>query len=687
MRRLIAGPRSRRRRRFLVDGQRGAQASGLGFQARGLGCEPCGVPGDGLGRDSRGAIDLLGPAARRGGGSFLVAGGPERGSCLGLGSDGPRVCLGGTRCRAGGGRSVGREPVDVCLHVEAAAVRLEKGCDLADDEAAIPGDGEPAGRQCRLQLEARGGVRKPHDPPDQSGDRAHIVSAEGIDEPSAPARADGLVQRFDGRVRARVARKLSRGLSERLCHHDRPALRRDVDDGGSRQHLGPTEPGKRRIDRWLHRRLDGQSIGDRAAAPGPRCAAERPAFRCLEGSPRLVQAGADRADGGARRSRTIGGRARRGFRLGEQLPRPLAIVNGRRFRRDARRQLARRPGACLARCLGASARRRRSCALLRSLPFRVGRTPPSGFSLLCLRELQPTEGSGIDSGQTRCRGSAGSDTGARDDRRDLGIERRQLGLEIGGRGRDGQSEGVARRGQLRLGSLSRLHDPRPLAPGAIHLGRVPRLTQLEGRARRAPPIQLGARLRLQRRLPGERSTCGADGLLVAEQLGHRPLDRPARRDAGGCRCGRATAGLVPAGMGRQEDRRRELVCGAEPVRLLLRLLAEPPCLRPELGKDVVDARQIRLGLRELLLCATASALVPAHAGDLFEQRPRLLGPERQRLVDHALADEQEGILGEVPGIEQVDQVLEPHPLAVEQVVVLARAVQPPAELDDAVLDR
>src|SRR5207249_1023212 len=37
--------------------------------------------------------------------------------------------------------------------------------------------------------------------------------------------------------------------------------------------------------------------------------------------------------------------------------------------------------------------------------------------------------------------------------------------------------------------------------------------------------------------------------------------------------------------------------------------------------------------------------------------------------------------------EQVDQVLEPYPLAVQQVVVLARAIQPPSELDDAVLDR
>ena len=123
---------------------------------------------------------------------------------------------------------------------------------------------------------------------------------------------------------------------------------------------------------------------------------------------------------------------------------------------------------------------------------------------------------------------------------------------------------------------------------------MPRLAQLERRARRAPPIQLRACLRLQRRLPRERAPGGGDRLLVAEQLGHRPLDRLARRGAGGGRSGRATARLVPAGVRREEDRPCELVCRGQPVRLLLRLLAEPPCLRPELGEDVVDAREIRL---------------------------------------------------------------------------------------------
>jgi hypothetical protein len=79
--------------------------------------------------------------------------------------------------------------------------------------------------------------------------------------------------------------------------------------------------------------------------------------------------------------------------------------------------------------------------------------------------------------------------------------------------------------------------------------------------------------------------------------------------------------------------------------------------------------------------------VAPHARDVLEQRAPLLGPERERLVDHALADEQERVLREVAGIEQVDEVLEPNALAVEQVVVLARSIQSAAELHDAVLHR
>ena len=94
-----------------------------------------------------------------------------------------------------------------------------------------------------------------------------------------------------------------------------------------------------------------------------------------------------------------------------------------------------------------------------------------------------------------------------------------------------------------------------------------------------------------------------------------------------------------------------------------------------------------LGLGELVLGLAPATLVASDAGDLLEQRPALLGSQRERLVDHPLADEQERVVGEVGGVEQVDEVAQPDPLLVEQVVVLAGPVEPAAELEDAVVDR
>ena len=83
----------------------------------------------------------------------------------------------------------------------------------------------------------------------------------------------------------------------------------------------------------------------------------------------------------------------------------------------------------------------------------------------------------------------------------------------------------------------------------------------------------------------------------------------------------------------------------------------------------------------------AAPLVPPDAGDLLEQRPPLLRPQRERLVHHPLADEQEGVVGEVRRVEQVHEIAQADPLAVQQVLVLARAEQPPPELDAGEIDR
>ena len=76
-----------------------------------------------------------------------------------------------------------------------------------------------------------------------------------------------------------------------------------------------------------------------------------------------------------------------------------------------------------------------------------------------------------------------------------------------------------------------------------------------------------------------------------------------------------------------------------------------------------------------------------HAGHLLEQRSTLLRTKRERLIHHALADEEKRVVGKVRRIQQIDEIPEPHPLLVQQVVVLAGAIQPPPELEDAVVDR
>ena len=194
-------------------------------------------------------------------------------------------------------------------------------------------------------------------------------------------------------------------------------------------------------------------------------------------------------------------------------------------------------------------------------------------------------------------------------------------------------------------------------------------------------LALGRRARAE--LGGQRRR----RLLRGRQLGHRPSTAacaPAR--SASAIASRPAASCQRACVAEQE-RRGQLLAGVRAGRLLLGLGGEPARLRPELGEDVLDPGEVRLGLGELLLGLAPAPLVAADAGDLLEQRPPLLGPERERLVDHALADEQERVVGEVRRVEQVDEVAQPDPLLVEQVVVLAGAVQPAAELEDPEVDR
>ena len=241
--------------------------------------------------------------------------------------------------------------------------------------------------------------------------------------------------------------------------------------------------------------------------------------------------------------------------------------------------------------------------------------------------------------------------------------------------------------RLRGGTLA--GDPRPVAGRGLQLAGRPRLAQARGRSvpRARPRAPRDARPRAPSVPPSTSRSRRPRSRRARAPRAPAPLSaRSASRPLLGRRGPRR--GLVPAAMRRDDQRRRQLLARGQPRRLLLGELAQAARLRPELGEDVVDAREVGLGLGELLLGACRRRRSWRRTpGDLLEQGPALLGPQGERLVDHALADEQERVLGEVRAVEQVDEVAQPDALAVEQVVVLARAVEAAAELDHAVLDR
>ncbi len=119
--------------------------------------------------------------------------------------------------------------------------------------------------------------------------------------------------------------------------------------------------------------------------------------------------------------------------------------------------------------------------------------------------------------------------------------------------------------------------------------------------------------------------------------------------------------------------------------MLLGLRGQPTELRSELGEDVLDAGEVGRRLVELLLGAPPAALVAADTRHLLEEGSPLFRSQGQGLVDHALADEEEGIVREMGRVKEVDEVLEAHALAIDEVVVLARPKQAPAHLEDRVL--
>jgi hypothetical protein len=144
---------------------------------------------------------------------------------------------------------------------------------------------------------------------------------------------------------------------------------------------------------------------------------------------------------------------------------------------------------------------------------------------------------------------------------------------------------------------------------------------------------------------------------------------------------------MPAGVHGEEEGGHELVRDRLARGVLFGLRRQASRLRSELAEDVFRPRQVGFGFGELLLGPTAAPLMPANACHLLEQRPPLLGSQGQRLVDHALPDEQERVVREVRGIEKVDEVPEPDAALVQEVIVLPGPIETAAQLKDTELDR
>ncbi len=74
-------------------------------------------------------------------------------------------------------------------------------------------------------------------------------------------------------------------------------------------------------------------------------------------------------------------------------------------------------------------------------------------------------------------------------------------------------------------------------------------------------------------------------------------------------------------------------------------------------------------------------LEAAEARSLLDQQPPLLGLAAEDLLDAALADDRAHLAAEAHVGEQLDEIGAPHRRAVDEVLALAAAVQPPHERD------
>ncbi len=555
---------------------------------------------------------------------------------------------------------------------------------LVDDGRPVPGDDDPAWRQRRLDGQASRQIRHPRRSGENTSRDTTPISTERVREESPTAAG----QRVAEPTLACVRRGAGHGATDRrgrpLLDDQGPALVGKRRHRVSTDHVGADRLRQGGLDRRPERRVDDKIVIEAPAAQLLRGLRD-PATLLFRESAREVRA--SRIEPGVRRpGGGQPGLGRGPLRLGCLQRGPCGLASGDGPFLCLDRGRARGPGGLERRLtlVSATHRGRGTLRLVGRLARGLGPAPTGGLQLGLARGRRSTDRGELLALRS-VRGAQGRELGK-------GVGRCAFRFGQGGFGRevsrgDGRRRRAAPGRHLGLGRDALVVEPLPVAVDRFELGGEAGIAELgAGQCRScgivglaSRPLGLGACAELGRQ-------CGRGG-LGSLHLGHGPVRLGSRRRLACPRGGHPPGGFVPSGMGRQEDGPGELVGSRLAAGLLLGLGGEASRLRPQLGDDVLDPREIGLRLRELLLGAAPATLVTADAGDFLEQRPPLLRAQGQRLVDHALPDEQEGVVGKVRGVEEVDEVAEPDALLVQEVVVLARSVQAPPQLQHRELDR
>ena len=117
------------------------------------------------------------------------------------------------------------------------------------------------------------------------------------------------------------------------------------------------------------------------------------------------------------------------------------------------------------------------------------------------------------------------------------------------------------------------------------------------------------------------------------------------------------------------------------TRLLLGQRRKATLLWAEGAKDLLDTSPIINRLFHFSLSSRATSLMARGAGELFHQCTTLFSLEAQCLVNGALTDEEETVLGESGAIEQLVEIAKANLLAIEQVLLAAAAIGATGDLD------